>query len=145
MDRIRDMSRLGRQQQKDLALWVEGCERYQRVVDRFFLTYAARWATACVGSLRPARHRLQVTALEPPAATGTAGEPLAAGTAPPEVVEEHPIVLPPDPPELPPDLVFVLARTTQRDHRLISPRLVSVRCKKTIGYGCGRSLASEKP
>ncbi len=32
-----------------LDSWAEGCERYRRVVERFFRAYAAHQATVCVG------------------------------------------------------------------------------------------------
>ena len=62
--------------------------------------------------LRLVRYRLEVLALEPPAARGAVCELLCVGFAPILIVEKYPPVFPSDPPELPPDLVLLLARTT---------------------------------
>ena len=61
--------------------------------------------------LRRVRYRLEVLALEPLAAGGAACDPLGVGFARFPIVEKYPVVLSPDPPELPPNLMLLLART----------------------------------
>jgi hypothetical protein len=56
-------------------------------------------------------YRLEVLALKPLAARGAVREALSVGFAPFLIIEKHPIVLSFDPPELPPDLMLLLART----------------------------------
>jgi hypothetical protein len=61
--------------------------------------------------LRLACYRLEVLALKPLAARGAVREAFGVGFAPFLIVEKHPIVLSFEPPELPTDLVLLLART----------------------------------
>src|SRR5215212_862226 len=61
--------------------------------------------------LRWVHYRLKVLALEPLTARGTVCDTLGVGFASFPIVEKHPIVLSPCPPELCPDLGLLLART----------------------------------
>jgi len=76
-------------------------------------------ATPRSGSGRP-----EVFTLKLPPAPVTVREPLAAGLAILQIVEEHPLVLLPYPPDFSPDFMPLLTRTSQRGHRLISPSVV---------------------
>jgi hypothetical protein len=70
--------------------------------------------------LRLVRYRRKILALKPLPALGAVRQALGVGFAPFPIVEKHPIMLSFEPPELPPDLVLLLARTIQRGHRFIS-------------------------
>src|SRR5918993_3598099 len=64
--------------------------------------------------------RVEGRALKPLPAPGAVCDLLGVGFARLQVVEKHPIVSASYPPELSPDFMLLLARTTQQDHRLIS-------------------------
>ena len=73
----------------------------------------ARLASPQVANLRLrlVRYRLEVLALEPLAARGAVRDLLGVGFAPFPIVKKYPGVLSSGPPELPPDLGLLLART----------------------------------
>ena len=59
---------------------------------------------------------LKVPPLEPLTASGAVRELLAVGLTHCHIIEEHPLVLTADPPDLSPDFMLLLTRATQHGH-----------------------------